>query len=177
MNHQPFESWILSNDPLQPEDTKILNEHLQTCEDCRQLSMAMEGIHQTFSNAPNPMPAPGFSRRWHERLAAYRQRREQQRMWLLPLGMFGLASLLSLAVLVLEIRRVNWFYEVSQFIANFSLLAARVNHIWVVLKSIIETLPILAPIMFVFGAGSLSAAVALIAAWFSSMVQLYQPVE
>jgi len=177
MNHQPFETWIIADDPLQLEDQEKLKEHLQACEDCRRLSLGMEGIQQTFSAAPSPAPAPGFTQRWHERLALHRQARQHRRMWILTLAMFGLASLISLGILLLQLGQINWFYEISQFIANVSRFAARVNQIWVIFRSINETLPILAPIMVVFGVGISSAVIALIVTWFSSMVQLYQPVN
>jgi predicted anti-sigma-YlaC factor YlaD len=177
MNHQPFETWIFSEDPLQFEDQEKLKEHLQACEDCRHLSLAMEEVQQTFSAAPAPEPAPGFTQRWHEHLALDRQARQHRRMWLLTLAMFGLASLISLGILLLQLGQINWFYEISQFIANVSSFAARVNQIWVIIRSINETLPIFAPIMVVFGVGVSSAVIALIVTWFSSMVQLYQPVD
>lgn len=177
MNHQPFETWILSDDPLQLEEQELLEEHLKTCEDCRGLLSAMEGIRQTFSAAPSPAPAPGFTQRWHERLAFNRQTRQQRNMWILTLALFSLASILSLTILLLELGQVNWFYYISQFIASISLFAARINRIWIVLSSINKTLPILTPIMIVFGVGLTSAMFALIVTWFSSMFKLYQPLK
>lgn len=177
MNHQPFETWIFTDNPLQPEDQERLSEHLQSCENCRRSAMAMEGIRQTFRSAPSPAPTPGFTQRWHERLAAHKQARQQRRMWILTLAMFGLAFVISLTILLLELGQFNWFYEFSQLIANFSRFAARINQIWVVFRSINRTLPIITPIMVVFGVGGLSAVIALIVTWFSSMVQLYQPIK
>ena len=177
MNHQPFETWIFSEESLQPEDREKLDQHLQTCEDCRKISIAMESVRQTFTSAPSPAPAPGFTQRWQAHLARHKNAQQQRRMWTLTLILFGLASILSLGILVLEFGQANWFYEIGQLIANFSRFAARINQIWVVFRSINKTLPILTPIMIVFGVGSLSAAIALIVTWFSSMVQLYQTVE
>lgn len=177
MNHQPFETWIISGGPIQSEEQEKLSKHLLSCEDCQRLSMAMEGIKKTFRNAPSPEPAPGFSMRWQARLEVHRQQRQQQRMWILTLAIFGLASLLSLTIVLIEFGQINWFYEISKFIAHFSLFAARANQIWVVMQSINKALPVILPIMIVFGVGSISAMIALIVTWFSSMVQLYQPVE
>lgn len=177
MNHQPFETWIFSDDPLQPMDQDRLKDHLQTCEDCRQLSDAMNGVQKTFNAAHCPAPEPGFTQRWQARLAVYKQARQQRQMWILTLALLGLAALISLSILLIELGQVNWFYQISQFIANFSLLASRINQFWVIFRSINETLPVLTPIMIVFGVGSLAAAMALFVTWFSSMVQLFQPVE
>ena len=35
MNHQPFENWLLSEEPLPPENKRELDTHLQTCDQCR----------------------------------------------------------------------------------------------------------------------------------------------
>ena len=177
MNHQPFETWIYNEEALEPGEQQKLNDHLQSCEECRRLSLAMEGVRQTFRAAPSPAPAPGFTQRWKARLAVHKQVVQQRQMWILTLTLFGLASLISTGILLLQFRQIIWFYEISQIIANFSLFAARINLIWVMFRSINETLPFLAPIMVVFGVGGLSAAIALIVTWFSSMVQLYLPAD
>jgi anti-sigma factor RsiW len=177
MNHQPFETWIFTDNPLQPEEQEQLREHLQSCETCRRAAIAMEGIHQTFRSAPSPAPAQGFTQRWQARLAVHKQAGQQRQMWILTLAMFGLAFVISLSILLLELGQFNWFYEFSQAIANFSRFAAQINQIWVVFRSINKTLPIITPLMVVFGLGGLSAAIALIVTWFSSMVQLYQPIK
>ncbi len=177
MNHQPFETWIFTDDPITTEEQARLSEHLKSCEDCRRLSMAMNEIKHSFINAPVPAPAPGFSRRWETRLKSHRQALQQRQMWIFTLAMFGVAALISLTIVLLEWGQINWFYEISQFVANFSQLAARINQTWVVFRSINKTLPIFIPIMIVFGVGSLSASIALIVTWFNSMVRLYQPVK
>ena len=175
MNHQPFETWIYNEELLEPEEQQKFDNHLQSCDDCRRQSLALEGVRQTFNAAPAPAPAPGFTKRWQARLAVHKQVVQQRRMWILTLALFCLASLISLGILLLHIGQINWFYEFSQLIANFSLFAARINQIWILFQSINKTLPFLAPLMVVFGVGGLSAAIALIVTWFSSMVQLYQP--
>ena len=177
MKHQPFDTWIFSDDPIQPEEMVELNNHFQSCEDCRHLSVSMTQVHQTFASAFSPEPAPGFTHRWHRRLSVYRHQRQQRRMWLLALGMFGLAALLSLVILLLGLGQVNWFYEISQVIANFGRLAAQLNHFWFLLQSFNQTLPVFTPIMVVFGLGLFSMCIALIVTWFSSIIQLYQTVN
>ena len=174
MSHQPFETWIFSDDPIQPEEQTELDQHLQSCEDCRQRALAMSQVQQAFISTPAPIPAPGFTQRWQERLALARQQRQQKRMWLLTLGIFSLANLLALVILVFELGQINWFYEISQVIANLSLVAARINQVWNIIGSISDALPLIAPVMIVFGIGIFSLALALIVTWFSSIIQLYQ---
>ena len=73
MNHQPFETWLLSEEPLSPEDAQNLSAHLETCEHCRELQAAWTGVLHLFNDTPQVEPDPGFMNRWEERLAEERQ--------------------------------------------------------------------------------------------------------
>ena len=68
MNHQPFENWLLSDENLSPEDAGFLDEHLQSCEHCREIQDAWTGVLDLFQEVPDLEPAPGFVNRWQERL-------------------------------------------------------------------------------------------------------------
>ena len=73
MNHQPFETWLLSDEPLSPENTSALDEHLKTCQHCQQLQDGWLGVVNLFDDAPDVEPAPGFVTRWQAHLEADRQ--------------------------------------------------------------------------------------------------------
>jgi len=177
MSHQPFETWLFSEEPLEPEQSKSLGDHLNQCEDCREMSMALDQVVEVISTSRSPDPAPGFTQRWYQHLSAYRQKRQRQQIWLIVLGVFALATLILLALFFLNLTNFNWTYGLGQFIANFSLAAARGSQVLRVARSITNAFPILIPITIVFGVGSLSAAAALTVAWFSSIIKLYQPVK
>lgn len=69
MNHQPFENWLFSEDPLPPENKRELDEHIQTCDQCRDIQDAWFGVATLFQDVPDLEPAPGFVERWSNRLA------------------------------------------------------------------------------------------------------------
>jgi hypothetical protein len=69
MNHQPFEDWILSEEPLTPENAGELETHLENCDHCRELQDAWNGVIDLFQGTPEVEPLPGFVNRWQERLA------------------------------------------------------------------------------------------------------------
>jgi predicted anti-sigma-YlaC factor YlaD len=69
MDHQPFENWILSEEPLSPENTGELETHLEKCDHCRELQNAWSGVIDLFQEVPEVEPLPGFVNRWQERLA------------------------------------------------------------------------------------------------------------
>jgi hypothetical protein len=98
MSHQPFETWLLSEEPLSPEQAGSLRDHLRVCQSCRQLSTAWSEVQHLFSQVPAVEPAGGFTARWQARLAASQlveQRKRQRRQsWWALLASLGIAVLL-----------------------------------------------------------------------------------
>lgn len=72
MNHQPFENWLLSEEPLSPENAGALQDHLETCDQCQELQTAWNGVIGLFQDVPVLEPELGFVTRWQERLAVER---------------------------------------------------------------------------------------------------------
>jgi len=177
MSHQPFESWLFSDEPLESEQSEALKSHLKQCEECNQVSTAFNEVVEVISTSNTPEPRPGFTQRWYQHLSAYQEKRQEQRIWVFILVLFALATLIFLGLFLVNLTNFNWSYGLGQFIANFSLFAARGKQIIRATRSITIAFPILIPIMFVFGVGSLSAIFALIITWFSSIIRIYQPVK
>lgn len=95
MNHQPFESWLLDDLPLAPEQKRELDSHLRTCLHCTALAETGLSLH-----APRMVsPAPGFAQRFQVRLVAQRIADRRRRFWgLVVFSMAGMAALLLLTV-------------------------------------------------------------------------------
>jgi len=106
MVHRPFEDWLLDDEPLTAEKAGALQEHLQSCASCRQLSQAWQEVEVDLRTSPILSPRTGFSNRWQARLEADR-RRLHRRQTAAALGLslggaallFGSLSLLALPVL------------------------------------------------------------------------------
>ena len=177
MSHQPFESWLMSDEELTPQQDQSLAFHLQECEDCRELSNALHQVTSIFTSSIDPVPAPGFAQRWQQQLIIHRYQRQQRRMWLMTISLFSIAGIILTVLLFLNHQTINWVYELSQFIANFSLAAARVNQAWNILRSFSGALPVLIPIVLVLGFGLFSAVSVMIIVWFRSLIRLYKPIE
>ena len=174
MSHQPFETWLLSEEPLNNEQRQLLETHIETCESCRTLAKALTQVEDTLAQHPSPLPKPGFTQRWQTRLAVDAQERQQRKMWFLTLGLFGLAGLIFLTLFVLNIKNVNWIYEISLVIANVSVFASKLNRIFSTMESLINAFPVLIPVLVIFGLGILSTSAALLFTWFSSLIRLYR---
>ena len=96
--HPPFSDWLFSEDPLESEQVRQLQEHLRACESCRRQQAAWAGVANLLQHASPVAPAAGFSSRWQARLAEHQAqlRLEKQRniAWGLFIGAGSLALLL-----------------------------------------------------------------------------------
>ncbi len=97
MNHQPFETWLLSEETLSPEQARTLREHLYTCEACQCLERSWAGVQQIFEKTAPAAPAPGFTARWQARLSVERRKRQQRQNW----GMLAFTGGIALVLMVL----------------------------------------------------------------------------
>lgn len=175
MNHQPFETWIFSDQSLEQEQQTQLISHLSECVQCRTKSDNLAAIHSLFMSSTPPAPSPGFTQRWHTHLSNYRQKRQQSGLWVFALSLLGVGSLIFLALILHSLMNMNWTFVLSLFIANLSLFAARIRNFWNFINTFVDAFPFLIPIIIIFGVGGLSVMTALIVTWFSSIIRLYQP--
>ncbi len=177
MSHQPYETYLFTNEPLTGEERERLERHLQECERCRALATALNNLDMVTFSSAHLSPATGFSQRWHTRLSAYRQERQIRNLWLMTLGLFALASLIILTVFLINLNQVNWSYELSQFIASFGLFTARVRRSYYFLRSIIKAASFLVPFLLIFGIGTVATTLAIIITWFNTLIRLYVPIN
>lgn len=87
-NHQSFRDWLFSEEPLNPQQTQLLQEHLQECPDCCTHQESWRQVQWLLQRQPQATPAPGFANRWQERLLQERQKQQMRYAW----GMFGITS-------------------------------------------------------------------------------------
>jgi predicted anti-sigma-YlaC factor YlaD len=101
MNHQPFEEWLLADEPPVGEQALELRDHLRDCPRCRELEASWACVHKIIQTSEQAAPAQGFTARWQTRLQAQQQqateRRRHNRIWLL----FGINFFIAAALLVL----------------------------------------------------------------------------
>lgn len=103
MCHQPFENWIIEQSALTPQERRQLEEHLETCPQCKRLQSNMQAVNVRLFSARQANPSPGFSTRWQTTL---QNRLEEKRMKeILQIRRFflflGTATFVSLILLVL----------------------------------------------------------------------------
>ena len=90
MNHRPFEDWLLNEQQLTPAEKRDLSEHLRSCKYCS--ALAETGLE--LRSVRRVSPAPGFTARFQQRLAAQRIAERRRKLWGLFVFLFGGVSLL-----------------------------------------------------------------------------------
>jgi len=89
MNHLPFETWLLNEQSLSPEQQRDLQLHLRECEHCT----ALTEVNLVLRSAKLAAPAPGFTARFQKRLEEQRALERRNRLAgisVLVLGGLGL---------------------------------------------------------------------------------------
>jgi anti-sigma factor RsiW len=156
MNHQPFEDWLLSDEPLTPEQARALQDHLRDCETCPPLAEAWQVVQDEIEAAPHASPAPGFSQRWQAHLKEKRIQERHRRIWLAGgAGLVGLVGLILLAIPLLG--NFSPTEILVRLVYGLSLLVVRTTQVGVLLADTFSGISIVIPItLWVLIATSLS---------------------
>jgi hypothetical protein len=146
MRHQPFETWIIAEQPLDPDQARALQSHLLECEDCRQLSTGWAGARASLSAAAQAAPAPGFTRRFQSHLAErrYHQQQLQIRRTFLFLLSGSVASLMALVAFLLFVITPSGLF-VSAF-RSLTQVLVWWNNLQSMYLPLVQSLPIYVPI-------------------------------
>jgi predicted anti-sigma-YlaC factor YlaD len=175
MSHQPYETFLFSDEVLDQEEQDLLDAHLKACEVCTALSKSFSNLQLAFSSSSFPEPAPGFTERWQFRLASAQQRRQIRNLWMMTMGFFALASLTMLIIILINLYHVNWVFVLSQWIARVSLFAAQIRQIINLAGSLANSQPVVIPIIMLAGTACYFAVFALTITWFRTIIKLYSP--
>jgi hypothetical protein len=77
MNHQPFEEWLLNEEPVTPEQKRELDLHLRSCEYCS--ALAETGM--VLRSVRLASPTAGFTNRFQARLAEHKIADRRRKLW------------------------------------------------------------------------------------------------
>ena len=90
MNHQPFEEWLLSEEPITSEQKRKLDLHLRSCEYCSVLAETGKVLHSVVMASP----AAGFTARFQARLVEHKIADRRRKLWGAGFFLIGGISLL-----------------------------------------------------------------------------------
>ncbi|NJC95446.1 MAG: hypothetical protein FIB03_03750 [Anaerolineae bacterium] len=77
MKHQPFEDWLLNEEPITPEQRRELDAHLRSCAYCA----ALVETGKALRSVRMASPADGFTARFQARLAEQKLVERRRRFW------------------------------------------------------------------------------------------------
>jgi len=174
MNHRLFEGWLLTDELLETQQRKLLEEHLGECPSCQQLYHAWKEVEFELRESPQITPVVGFTQRWQERVAAEQIRRyRKQAFWSLAFYLAGAIGLLVLLILILlpvflspAPLLLAVAYQVSVWFSTISLVMEFINTF---LRTLFGVVPI------TLWAGISLAVCSLIVLWFFAFRQLTAP--
>ena len=173
MNHQPFEDWLLSDEPLDQEQETSLRQHLTDCLKCTTLSQVWQSVEQELARTPQISPAPGFTERWQARLAEKRAQMQRRLVW----WAIGFSSSAALGIFL----ALNWnrlaSFSFSKLLAlalySFTMLFARIDSAQVLFKLFFEDVNPIFPVAFVAVIATGLSILSLI--WIVTMWKIYIP--
>ncbi len=147
LNHQPFEDWLLSEETLTQEEAGRLQEHLQSCEACTILAVALREVDQELRAAPVLPPVAGFVNRWQARLEAERHKLHRKQTFFTMLLSIGGAMFLFalLAIVLFPVLLSPWpvlLALVYEFTSTFSFISDLGEALLTVLRALFELVPV-----------------------------------
>lgn len=93
MDHRPFESWLLEDQPLSSKQARLLKSHLQNCMTCS----ALAEVNMALRNTKAVAAPAGFTERFQARLAQrLKAQRRARLLGILVLTLSGLGILVWL---------------------------------------------------------------------------------
>lgn len=142
MDHQLFETWLLSPDPLEVDQEAALQAHLRGCPACRMRLAGWRAVERSLQDAGLVGPSPGFVGRWETRLAEMQQQRARHQSWLvlaaITLAVLALGSALSAHLLAVYNSPAQL---VVGLLAGVTELVSTFNAYVEVLEAVSRTLP------------------------------------
>jgi hypothetical protein len=167
MNHQPFEQWLLEDEPLTSQQRRELQNHLHACTACSGIADSNLALH----SQKMVDPASGFADRFRPRLAAWR--REQLRrqaigtILLVVIGVGLLYAVVGPTMLEAVRSPAAWLGHVATYAVQVMALLSVINHVGGIL---LKHMPAILPPGF--WTAMLMAGGVLGATWFVTMRRL-----
>jgi hypothetical protein len=174
MNHQPYEDWLLSEEPLLPEQACELESHLRLCGSCRRLSESWTDIQNFFQVVPDVKPQAGFSARWLTRLEEREKKSKQRQSWMMLILTGGVAAFIFILIGINFAMSINQPMQLlligTNKIADWLSVIKAINEVSSALLELVSIM--IPPVWWVIFAAMISLLSLL---WIYSLNQLIQP--
>ncbi len=163
MEHQPFENWILSGDPLTQSQKIELEEHLTICPHCSAIKEGLSGVEMLFKSSTFESPSPGFAKRF-ALMAAQRKEEARRLQSYFFLGWMMIATVVVSIIYLTTMILIKSPSEVITDLMAVTINAAfQVNNLVQTVMTWFQIIPL--PITLAIIAGSASLVVLLTSGW------------
>ena len=120
MNHQPFEKWLFSEEPLPADVERELRDHLMDCDQCSGLENAWMDVERLFNEATEIEPAPGFTNRWQATLEANRAvEKEKRQRWQSLIFLVVIANFAAMALALVGLQLFNTYGSFTEWVMSW----------------------------------------------------------
>ena len=169
MNHQPFETWILDEHELSPDDRKMLSAHLEICSKCTKLEKGWRAARHEVKSMPVVNAPADFGNRWQSALVEKKRKHAQQQTRILLISLLSSAFAIVVTLGVFLLPHTSWINIAVSLVTGFAQLFDTISQLWIMLTSILKS----APTSFLISLGLLlSFAISLVTVFWA--VSLYR---
>lgn len=141
MNHQPYDSWILEDEPIERSQQVELEEHLKECPKCSSLHESWMTAKAKIKTAPVMQPKAGFADRWQQSLAERRKAEERRQSRNLILWLTGSALLVLIIFAIIFVPDFSLISLVVTAIHTMVNVSTGISELWDLLYNIVRSLP------------------------------------
>jgi hypothetical protein len=135
MSHHPYEDLIFSDQELTKQEAMALNDHLQECDACYQLSFASKEIEGWLDEAKMIEPEPGFMTRWQIRFEAQKRQSEFRQNRAMLISTIGGGVVIFAAIIYLiwpmiqspKVYLVTYLYQILSLFSVANLVQGFVS--------------------------------------------------
>jgi hypothetical protein len=173
MNHQPFEEYLLSKEPLNQEQEADLRQHLQQCPACANLSCAWQEVELELKQTAQAAPARGFGERWQARLAEKRAQQQRRVAWWVIGVNLGVAVGIFLALNWDRLANLSISRLLFTTLYSITLLSARIDSAGALVRILFEEVNPLIPLAIISLVASVISMLCLV--WIASLFKIYIP--
>lgn len=159
MNHQPFESWILDEEPLSKQQLSELESHLISCQSCKSLQESWLIAKHQIKSAPVKQPAPGFSMRWQSSLKERREAEERAQSRTLFIWFGCIIAVLLIALAVITMPEISIITVLTTLITNLVAISTTLDGLVQFVLSVTRSVP---PTTLILAAISLSSLLSIV---------------
>lgn len=141
MNHQPFETWILGENPASAAEKELLKRHLQECPDCDRLQESWKKAHRQIVTAGIKKAPVNFVSNWQAKLVQFKEKRQRKiaRTLLASYISGAIVALIALNALLLpKFSPIALVVGVASSVVRF---VESIKEIWTILLSLVKVAP------------------------------------